>query len=73
MSNDPTRLSIAVVSEQIKLGELSSVELVEASLANINQYNDKLNAFITIPDNVMKAAKDSDAELKMGKYRGPLH
>ncbi len=73
MSNDPTRLSITEVSEQIKMGELSSVELVESSLANINQYNDKLNAFITIPDNILKAAKDADTELKAGKYRGPLH
>src|SRR5271166_1866591 len=53
---------------------LSSVELTHACLANIERLNPVLNAFITVTDELaLRQAKQADAELAAGKYRGPLH
>ena len=74
MADDPTLLSIAEVSEKIETGEISPVELVEHSLAKIERLDDKLNAFVTVvPERARQAAKEAEAEIRAGKYRGPLH
>ncbi|MFQ6125711.1 MAG: amidase [Candidatus Heimdallarchaeota archaeon] len=74
MADVPIFLSIAKISEQIKTGEISPVELVEQLLARIEQLNIKLNTFVTIDfDRVKQAAKKAEKEIRVGKYRGPLH
>jgi len=53
---------------------LSSLELTQACLANIARLNPVLNAFITVTDELaLRQAKQADAEIAAGKYRGPLH
>jgi aspartyl-tRNA(Asn)/glutamyl-tRNA(Gln) amidotransferase subunit A len=65
---------IAELSNEIKRGEVSPVELTEFYLSRIHEFNGKLNAFLTVSaDLAHKAAKQADEEIRSGKYRGPLH
>jgi len=43
-------------------------------LARLHKYNDKLNCVVTFLDDLaMAQAKQADADLAAGKYKGPLH
>lgn len=71
---DPALLSISEASARIRSGGLSSMKLTEACLARIAVYDSKLNAFITVmADEARAQAAQMDAEIKAGKWRGPLH
>jgi aspartyl-tRNA(Asn)/glutamyl-tRNA(Gln) amidotransferase subunit A len=72
--DDLTSLSLAEAASKLRSRQVSSTELTEASLARIGIYDPKLDAFITVTrDKAMAAAKQADAEIAAGKYRGPLH
>jgi aspartyl-tRNA(Asn)/glutamyl-tRNA(Gln) amidotransferase subunit A len=67
-------LTIKDLSQLISSGDISPIDLVEATLERISTLNPKLNAFITILDkSARKDAKNADSMIKQGKYRGPLH
>jgi aspartyl-tRNA(Asn)/glutamyl-tRNA(Gln) amidotransferase subunit A len=73
-SGDLASLSLAEVATKLRTRQVSSTELTEASLSRIGVYDPKLDAFITVmKDKAMAAAKQADAEIGAGKYRGPLH
>jgi len=58
----------------LRAGEASSVALTERMLERIDQYNPRLNAYITITAELARAqARESDRELGEGRDRGPLH
>ena len=62
------------VAKRIKSQKLSPVEVVDACLQRIEALNPKLNAFITIfADEAREQAQKAEAEIKAGKWRGPLH
>ena len=62
------------VTRLIRTRKLSPVEVVEACLNRIEELNPKLNAFITVlADQARKQAQSAEAEIKAGKWRGPLH
>ncbi len=68
------RRSIAEVGRLIQTGEVSPVELAEASLTAIDRANPVLNAFrTTTPERALKQARAAEAEIRSGAYRGPLH
>ncbi len=72
--NELTSLSLAEASAKIHAGEITSTQLTEACLARIAVYDPKLDAFITVmKEQALAQAKQLDAELKAGKWRGPLH
>ena len=72
--DDPALLSISEASARIRSGALSCRDLTEACLARIAIYQPKLNAFITVmADEARAEAGRRDAELKAGRWRGPLH
>lgn len=72
--NDLYYQSIHEVSEQIRTKKVSPVELVEVCLARIDALNSKINAFITVlADQARQQAKQAQAEIQAGHYRGPLH
>jgi aspartyl-tRNA(Asn)/glutamyl-tRNA(Gln) amidotransferase subunit A len=55
-------------------GEISSVELTEASLRRIKALEPKLNAFITIDEaGALKAAREADKAQAKGGDLGPFH
>jgi aspartyl-tRNA(Asn)/glutamyl-tRNA(Gln) amidotransferase subunit A len=62
------------VARLIRTKSLSPVEVVEACLKRIEELNPKLNAFITVlADLAREQAQPAEAEIKAGKWRGPLH
>ena len=67
-------LTIKDLSQLISTGEISPVDLIEATLERIARLNPVLNAFITVlEDSARQDAKNADELIKEGKYRGPLH
>ena len=71
----PTILSIRELSERIKSGQVSPVELIEASLNKIEELNPVLHSFITVikKEELLTQACIEEKEIKRGNYRGPLH
>ena len=67
-------MSVAELASRIQHGEISPVEVVEALLARIAEYNDRVKAFIYINrDGALQEARQAEAEIQRGGYRGPLH
>jgi aspartyl-tRNA(Asn)/glutamyl-tRNA(Gln) amidotransferase subunit A len=65
--------SIKTLSNGIRNGDLSPIDLVEESLERIKKYNIQLNAFITVLEEQARAdAKIAEKQIKEGKYLGPL-
>jgi aspartyl-tRNA(Asn)/glutamyl-tRNA(Gln) amidotransferase subunit A len=73
-SDDLTRMSLREVADLIRKKKVSPVELTTACLARIDRVNPALNAFITITaESALEQAREAEAEVKRGKWRGPLH
>src|SRR5881296_4528025 len=67
-------LSIAELSRLIAARTLSLVELVEALIRRVEDYDAQLHAFITPTfDLARQQAKTAEAEIAAGHLRGPLH
>ncbi len=74
MSRELHLLSIAQVSKLLKKKEVSPVELTKICLDRIEEFNPKLNAFITVySEEAMKQAKKAAHEIARDEYRGKLH
>jgi Asp-tRNA(Asn)/Glu-tRNA(Gln) amidotransferase A subunit family amidase len=62
------------LAELIRTKKVTSLELTEMYLTRLHRYNGKLNNVVTFLDDVGRAqAKQADAEIAAGKYKGPLH
>ena len=71
---DLANLTLAEASRAIAARRLSSVELVEATLARIEAYDARLNSHVTVmAESALEAAREADAEIAAGQRRGPLH
>ena len=67
-------LSIVEAGELLRKREVSSVELTKNCLAQIEQLNPVLNAFITVTaEPALAQARAAEAEILRGHWRGPLH
>ena len=72
--SDEARLSLTEAARQIRSGKLTSTALVQALLSRIDQFNPRLNAFITVMrEQALHEAATLDAEAARQKFRGPLH
>ena len=70
---DLLKLTISELAPRIRAGEVSPVELTEAALAQADRLQPTLNSFITIlHDQARSQAKEQEAALARGEYRGPL-
>jgi aspartyl-tRNA(Asn)/glutamyl-tRNA(Gln) amidotransferase subunit A len=73
-STGHTRLSIREAGDLVRRKVISPVELTRACLQRIERLNPALNAFITVTaEQAMLQARDAEAEVRRGKWRGPLH
>jgi aspartyl-tRNA(Asn)/glutamyl-tRNA(Gln) amidotransferase subunit A len=73
-ADDLCRLTLEEASERVRRKQISSEELTEACLQRIDRLNPRLNAFITVTrDEAVAQARELDAELRGGRWRGPLH
>lgn len=67
-------LTIAQLAPLIKAKDISPVELTEAALVQADRLQPSLNTFITLlHDRARRQAKEQEAALMRGEYRGPLH
>jgi aspartyl-tRNA(Asn)/glutamyl-tRNA(Gln) amidotransferase subunit A len=67
-------MSAGELSRLIQRREVSPVEIIEAHLARIEATEGVLNSFITLlPDWARAAARQAEAQIQSGNYRGPLH
>jgi aspartyl-tRNA(Asn)/glutamyl-tRNA(Gln) amidotransferase subunit A len=67
-------LSLTEAAALISDRKLSSAELTRECLDSIEKLNSVLNAFITVtPDIAIEQARNADAELAAGHWRGPMH
>jgi aspartyl-tRNA(Asn)/glutamyl-tRNA(Gln) amidotransferase subunit A len=67
-------LSIAELSGLIATRKLSPVELVDALIRRVEQYDEQTQAFITRTfDLARQQARAAEAEIAAGTYRGALH
>jgi aspartyl-tRNA(Asn)/glutamyl-tRNA(Gln) amidotransferase subunit A len=65
---------VAALARLIGSGKLSPVELVEALISRVEQYDAQTHAFITPTfDLARRQARAAEAEIAAGKLRGPLH
>ncbi len=74
IGEDVLYLSVRELGERIRSRQLSPVELTQAYLDRDKKYGRVLNAFAMIlPDLALQQAKQAEAEIQQGHYRGPLH
>ena len=67
-------LTAVSMADKIKSREISSVEVMEAHLAQIEKINPKVNAIVTLaPEEGLVAAKLADEATARGGDLGPLH
>src|SRR5215468_6124148 len=67
-------LSIAQLSALIAARKLSPVDLADALIRRVEQYNAQTRAFITPTfDLARRQAREAEAEIAAGHSRGPLH
>ncbi|QIQ05674.1 amidase [Streptomyces liangshanensis] len=73
MTTGLTQADATELAEMIRLGKVSSVEVVQAHLDRIEALNPRLNAIVTLADGSLEAARAADEELAAGGEVGPLH
>jgi len=67
-------LSLSAAAALVRERKISPVELTQACLDRISRLNAEINAFILITaDLAIGQARQAEAEIAAGKYRGPLH
>jgi aspartyl-tRNA(Asn)/glutamyl-tRNA(Gln) amidotransferase subunit A len=67
-------MSVRALGEAIRERRISPVELTEGYLERCRTVGKRLNAFVTLtPELALRQANDAEAEIRAGKYRGPLH
>jgi len=71
---DLMRCTVVQLAEMIRRKEVSSLEVVDACLARIEQVNPKLNAVVAlVADEARAKARAADKALASGAATGPLH
>jgi amidase len=67
-------MTASEMAAAIRSGHITSVEAVTAHLNHIHKYNPDLNAIVIIDEQAaLKSAREADAALAQGDWRGPLH
>lgn len=66
--------SVGELSALIKNRQISSESLTRLFIARIRRYNPSLFAVVTLlEEHALQQARQADAEIAAGRYRGPLH
>lgn len=73
-SHELVFLTASELAEKIKSHQVTSLEVVQAFLNQIEKHNPALNAIVTLDkEGAIKKAKEADAALAQGVLWGPLH
>jgi hypothetical protein len=72
---DIVSLTAVELSERIRSRQISCTEVMEAYLRQIERYNPKVNAIVSLQDrdSLLRQAKERDAQLAKGQYLGWMH
>jgi Asp-tRNA(Asn)/Glu-tRNA(Gln) amidotransferase A subunit family amidase len=74
MSPDVAHMTAVGIARRIRDGDLSPVEVVDATLEAIAERNDRTNAFVTVTDDrAREAAERAARAVESGEILGPLH
>ena len=76
MSPKETRLftPLRELAMQVRARKISPVALAEEALERLDNHGRKLNAVVTLAgEDALAAARAAEAEIRKGRYRGPLH
>ena len=74
MPADLLALDISSASQLVQKRTVSPVELTEACLKRIEQFDKQLNSFITVTaESAMQEARLAESEISRGAWKGPLH
>ena len=74
ITNDTLFATVSELAAQIRARKLSPVELTEAYLQRLETVGKRLNAVAHVMrETAMREAREAEAEIKRGHYRGPLH
>ena len=72
--NDLAYYSVLELASLIKNKKISSVALTQFFIDRLKKFSDTLQCVISYTEAIaMEQAKQADAEIEKGKYRGPLH
>ncbi len=72
--NDLSFYSILQLASLIKNKKISSAALTQFFIERIKKFGDTLQCVISVTEDIaMQQARQADAEIAKGKYRGPLH
>ncbi len=72
--SDLSFYSILQLASLIKNKKISSVALTQFFIERIKKFGDTLQCVISVTEDIaMQQARQADAEIAKGKYRGPLH
>jgi len=67
-------LPVTALATLIESKRITSTELTKIYLDRLKKYGETLHCVVTLTEELaLKQAADADAEIKAGKYRGPLH
>jgi Asp-tRNA(Asn)/Glu-tRNA(Gln) amidotransferase A subunit family amidase len=67
-------LPVTELSELVRRRRVTSVQLTQMYLARLKKYDPVLKCVISLTeDRALRQAYAADAEIRKGKYRGPLH
>jgi aspartyl-tRNA(Asn)/glutamyl-tRNA(Gln) amidotransferase subunit A len=64
---------IETLAPELRRGDVSPVELVDATLARIERVDKTLQSFIALAPKAREAAQRARDEIAAGRWRGPLH
>jgi len=65
---------VTQLSELVRSRKVKPSELTDMYLSRLKRYDPQLHFVVNLTeDRARKQAKDMDAEISRGKYRGPLH
>src|SRR3954463_828163 len=74
INNDTLFANVSELAAQIRARKLSPVELTESYLQRLETTGKRLNAVAHVMrETAMREARQAEAEIKRGRYRGPLH
>lgn len=73
MQENPITRPIAQLSTDLRVGKLTSVDLLENALDRIAILDRKLESFVCLSEEAHAQAAAADREISQGRWRGPLH
>jgi aspartyl-tRNA(Asn)/glutamyl-tRNA(Gln) amidotransferase subunit A len=70
---DLVGLSLQQAAALVRTRRVSPVEIAEVALERVQALGPRLNCMISVADDIVEQARESEREISRGRYRGTLH